>query len=97
MPNEATEADIIERYGWTYDELDNEDQDRVYTGFAIQNVRDSADRIRTWIDNTGKTSISRHDLELYGMLLDAEDECNSPKPEARVEGMDEFLAGMNDA
>ena len=69
-----TEADICQRFGWTFSELDNEDQDRVFTSFMLQNLRDSSNRIKDWLDHRGKVHISDHDLEIFQMLMDAEKE-----------------------
>ena len=76
MPNELTETDIIERFGWTFSELDNEDEDRVYTGVGLQNIRDSVNRIRGWVSGGGKGHIGNEDLELWGELMNAEKELN---------------------
>lgn len=74
---EVTEADICERFGWTFDEMDNQDQDRVFASFAMQNIRDVVGRIKNWLDRSGKTHISQRDMEVYGKILDAEKEINN--------------------
>ena len=77
LPSEIIEADIAERFGWTFSELDNEDVDRVYTGFALQNVRDSVSRVRSWLDHAGKIHLNKDDLELFGNILDADKELSN--------------------
>ena len=74
LPPELTEADICEHFGWTFSQLDEEDQDRVYTSFALQNVRDIINRIRSWLEHGGKSPLGYRDMELYGKILDAEKE-----------------------
>ena len=77
LPLALTEADLIERYHWTYDELDNADEDRVYTGAALQNMRDTIHRMKDWLSRSGKGSpVSRDDLDLYGLMIEAEKELN---------------------
>ena len=68
---EVTEADICQRFGWTFTELDEQDQDRVFASFMLQNLRDSANRIKQWLEHSGKDQISEHDLEIYEMLSKA--------------------------
>ena len=79
LPVELTETDICERFGWTFQQLDNEDQDRVYAGFAMQNIRDSVSRIKDWLDRSGKAHIGNQDMEVWGMLMDAEKELKGNK------------------
>lgn len=93
VPLELTEADIAERYGWTFTQLDAEDEDRVYNSFALQNVRDAVDRIKSWLASVGKMRISKHDLSLYGMILDAEKEVyGERKKESSATGIEEYRA-----
>ena len=89
LPPEVTEADIAERYGWTFTALDNEDQDRVYAGFAGQNIRDCVNRIRHWMENGGKSKLSEQDMSIYGMLLEANPD--ALRGENKVEGLEGFL------
>ncbi len=89
IPTEVTEADIAERYGWTFTELDNEDQDRVYAGFSGQNIRDCVNRIKGWLESGGKSKLSQSDMNVYGMMLEANPE--ALKRESKAEGVDEFL------
>ena len=72
LPPETTEADICERFGWTFTQLDDEDQDRVYTAVSLANVRDCVNRIKQWLGSGGKTGIDNRDLEIYGKLVEAE-------------------------
>lgn len=71
---ELNEADLIERYGWTYEQLDNSDEDRVYLGIGLQNMRESIRRIKDWLRHVGKYEMDQRDMDLYGMMLDAEKE-----------------------
>lgn len=93
VPLELTEADIAERFGWTFTELDEEDQDRVYNSFALQNVRDAVDRIKQWLANFGKMRISQSDLVVYGMVQRAEAEQGIiERPAAVATGIEQVLA-----
>lgn len=90
-----TEADILERYGWTYDELDCSDEDRVYRGVALQNVRDSIANIKGWLASVGRGSLSEHDLRIMTLLAEAEKEMFGElvKPDATVsEGLSQMIA-----
>lgn len=71
LPGELIEADICEKFGWTFAELDEQDQDRVYAGVVLQNIRDSIQRIKNWVDTLGRTHISNDDMELWGTLMKA--------------------------
>ena len=77
LPLEITEADLCERFGWTFTQLDEEDQDRVYRAVTLSNMRGAVDRIKTWLDHQGKIHISGKDLEIMGMLWDAEKESDN--------------------
>jgi len=72
LPAEITETDICERFGWTFTELDNEDQDRVYTAVALANIRDCVSRIKQWLSSSGKSHIDERDLEIWGVIMKAE-------------------------
>ena len=74
LPTEILEADIIEKFGWTFTELDNEDQDRVYRAITLQNLRDGVSRIKSWLDNHGKIHISGKDLEIWEFIQEAKKE-----------------------
>ena len=77
LPHELTEADICERFGWTFSQLDEEDVDRVFTAFAMQNVRTYLQEIKSWLDHVGKTHISEQALRMYGRILEAEREVDN--------------------
>ena len=72
-----TEADIVERYGWTYDELDNADVDRVYRGYALQNIRERTGRIKAWLTSGGKVQLTEDDLQFYQRILEAKKNSDS--------------------
>ena len=74
MPPEVTEGDICERFGWTFTELDEQDEDRVNLVYSLQNVRDRVDRIKAWLSSVGKTPIDATDMKLYQKIVDAESE-----------------------
>lgn len=93
VPLELTEADIAERFGWTFSQLDEEDQDRVFNAFALQNVRDAIDRIKQWLANFGKIRISQSDLMVYGMIQRAEaEEGMVIRPAPQATGIEQVLA-----
>ena len=46
----------------------------MFATFMLQNLRDSANRIKDWLDRRGKAHISDHDLTIYQMLSDAQKE-----------------------
>mgnify|MGYP001589399993 FL=1 len=71
---QVTEADIAERYGWTFDELDEQDSDRVYEAFALQNIRDSISRIKHWVGSQGQGSLSNEDMVIMKACIDADEE-----------------------
>ena len=72
---QVTEADIAERYGWTFAELDEQDADRVYEGFVLQNIRDSVSRIKHWVGSQGHGgSLSNEDMKIMKACIDADEE-----------------------
>lgn len=94
LPLETTEADIAERYGWTFTELDNEDQDRVYAGYAGQNIRDAIDRIKGWLNSGGRGTLSDRDMRVYGMIVAAEKEITGGNVKAppKASGVEAVIA-----
>lgn len=69
---------MIERYGWTYEQLDESDEDRVMTGYVLQNLRERLGRIKGWLATQGKgVQLSEEDLRLYGMVTEAKEELDA--------------------
>lgn len=41
---------LCERFGWTWDELDEQDMTRIFPAVAAANIRDALARVRQWAD-----------------------------------------------
>lgn len=63
-PGKLTDIDLCERFGWTLDELDTQDESRVMPGLRLANIRAAIQRVRKAIDGGGLPS--GDDLEVYG-------------------------------
>ena len=71
--------------------MDGEDEDRVYNGFGLQNVRDTMDRVKSWLASFGKMKLSGHDWRLYKVVTDTEAELGLNKKQApSATGLEEF-------
>ena len=70
-PDELTDTDLAERFGWTLTELDEQDMQRVLTGLRLSSVRDALLRVEGYLESHGAVRPSERDWRLYGLAQDA--------------------------
>jgi len=70
LPDEVTDVDLCERFGWTPSQLDGEDMARVLPGIYGANARDGLRRIKRYLDTQGQYKPSEDDWNMYGWVLE---------------------------
>ncbi len=59
-------GDLCERFGWTFNELEEEDESRVMRAVMLMNIRDSLRRVQRSMEQHVLPAES--DLEVWGMV-----------------------------
>ena len=79
IPEEIIEINLMERFGWTIDELDEADAARLYPAVSAANIAAALSRVVRWMEmagqgvKAGKPSDSDMRIwsEAHGMIRDA--------------------------
>jgi len=61
---------LCERFGWTLDQLDEQDMPRVLQGAYAANIRAALRRVETFLHSFGKVKVGQADLEVYGWVME---------------------------
>lgn len=65
---ELFEWDLIKETGWTFDELDRQDMQRVLPALRLAQLRDSAVRVLAYLETLGEYKPGPEDLQRFGEL-----------------------------
>ena len=66
IPEELSETQLCERFGWTFTQLDAEDEPRVREGVALSNIRAALGRVQAFLETQGAFHPSESDWEIWG-------------------------------
>lgn len=69
MPWLVTKADICRRTGWTFSELDEQDESEVLPALLGQSMRDALQRVEAYVDTQGAARLAESDLAVYGDVI----------------------------
>ena len=59
------EIDLWERFGWTPDELDTQDESRILPAVQAANLRQRLSNVIAFLESGGRVKPSEKDLELW--------------------------------
>jgi len=69
MPWPITLADISQRTGWTFREIDEQDASEVAPALIGQNIRDALRRVDAYVNSQGKIRMDEADLGVYADII----------------------------
>lgn len=53
VPDDVLDIRLMERFGWTMQELDDTDEARLFPALAAANISDAVRAVRAWLDAAG--------------------------------------------
>jgi len=71
-PDDLVEGRLVERFGWTFDELDGQDEGRVLRTVSVLNLADGYMRVMRAIEKHRPLSAPPGDWEMYKQIRNAE-------------------------
>lgn len=79
LPAELLEVDLCEKFGWTLDELDGQDESRVLPGVRAAVLRSRLENVRAFLETQGRMKATDRDLEVWKWAHEVA-ESESPDP-----------------
>lgn len=69
-PEAIIDASLLERFGWTLQELDEQDESRLFPAVGAMNIADSLRRTLGWMDRAGQgdkhaPKPSKRDMQIW--------------------------------
>ena len=65
LPDEALEVELLDRFKWTQQELDEQDLGRLFVGVVTSNINASLERISLWLNTGGRAEPMESDWLLW--------------------------------
>lgn len=75
QPDELVDVAIAERFGWTFDQLDEQDLTRLMPDLYADSIAASLGRVNAFLDSVGKLQPTTRDWVNYKVAIDAMAEC----------------------
>lgn len=69
-PFVLTDGRIAERFGWTFDQLDQQDESRVMIAIQMMNIHDIYERVMRAVMSHNTDSISEDDMKIWQLVTD---------------------------
>ena len=73
-PLELLEARVVEKFGWTWDELDRQDETRTQRALAYLNLATGYRMVMDALERHGLTQVNQAAWEAYKLVVDSKDE-----------------------